>query len=533
MNHVPVLIVGGGPIGLSASVLLSRFGVGNLLVNQRPTTSVHPRARFIDVRTVEILRQMDVADAVIDTGLPPEWVQSVRYSTSWDEPEVWRLPTDSYHSVPRDYSPTVPVMTSQDRVEPILLEAAHSYDRAEVRFGAELVELTQDAEGCRARYVDVETGAETEVTCDYVIGADGRRSTVRDQLGADLEPGFFREHPVQDFWFQADLSRFHGDRIGALLFVNHPRGYGLFQPLDGKRLWRAQCTSFNPPIAPGRAPDELCIQWIRSAIGDHDAEVELEVFGNAPWHPEAMLADLFQQGRVFLGGDAAHMLVPTGGLGMNLGYHGIHNLVWKLANVLAGHASPTVLDTYELERKGQSERTRVASIDNARLAGELYRTHAQGGDVAAAADRLLQYGNFEGLIMGYEYDSPLCRTDPDPAPPVDNDILDFVPAVRSGRRAPHVWLDQGQHRSIIDLFGADFVVVAGRPSTAVDAALAELNGQGLPVRAETLPDHAVADESLYSADEALLVRPDGFVAARWPVDESPGALAPLITGSEL
>ena len=121
-----VLIVGGGPIGLTASIALSRFGIDSVLVNERSTTSHHPRARFIDVRTIEILRQLDVADAVIDIGLPPEWVESVRYSTTWAEPEVFRLLTESYHSVPRATSPTIPVMTSQDLVEPILLDAASS-----------------------------------------------------------------------------------------------------------------------------------------------------------------------------------------------------------------------------------------------------------------------------------------------------------------------------------------------------------------------------------------------------------------------
>ncbi len=187
--HVQVLIVGGGPIGLTASVLLSRFGIETLLVNERPTTSTHPRARFIDVRTTEILRQMGLADEMLATGLPPEWVESVRYSSTRAEPEIYRLPTESYHSVPRSWSPTVPIMTAQDLVEPIMLDAARSYAAADVRFGTRLVALDQDDDVCRARVRDVATGAELDVTADYVIGADGRRSSVRELLGGDLDVG--------------------------------------------------------------------------------------------------------------------------------------------------------------------------------------------------------------------------------------------------------------------------------------------------------------------------------------------------------
>jgi len=525
--HVPVLIVGGGPVGLTASLLLSHFGIESMLVNHRSTTSTHPRARFIDVRTVEILHQIGLADDVIATGLPPEWVQSVRYSETFTSPEVYRLPTDSYHSVPRDYSPTIPVMTAQDLVEPIMFAAARSCDTAQVRFGHELVALVQDADSCTARIRDLESGAEFTVASDYVIGADGRHSTVRELLGGELEEGFSRAMPVQDVLYHADMSRWVGDRIGALLFVHHPRGYGLFQPMDGKTRWRAQCTTFNPPIDADAITEADCVAWIRSAIGDTDGELELTVEGIAPWAPEARLSDRFRQGRVFLAGDAAHMLMPTGGYGMNLGYHGIHNLAWKIAFVLNGWATRDILDTYEQERRPQSDLTRVASVDNARLAGNLYRTHYGGGDLADAAHRLRQYGNFEGMILGFEYASPLCLPDAEPGPQVENQIVDFEPCVRAGRRAPHVWLDERRTRSVLHEFGRDYVLLidpVGQP--AIAAEVDRLATGGLPLRIYPLPD-PVYDAGLYRRGENVLVRPDGVVAGRFsataPID-LPGLL---------
>lgn len=527
-RHVPVLIVGGGPIGLTGSNLLSQFDVEHLLVNRRPATSDHPRARFMDVRTLEILRQVGLADAVIDTGVPPEWVSHVRYSTTLAEPEIWALPTGSYHSVPRPYSPTVPVMTSQDLIEPIMAMAARRHDTADIRFGTELAALSQDPERVTAVIRDMHNGETETVTADYVIGADGRNSTVRELIGGELMEGFSQSGLIQDVLFHADLSRWVRDRIGALLFVFHPMGYGLFQPVDARTRWRAQCTTFTPAVEPDDITPELCTAWIRSAMGDTDGEIDLEVLSIAPWAPEAHLSDAFRAGRVFLAGDAAHILVPTGGLGMNLGYHGVHNLAWKLAFVLRGCADPAILDTYETERREQSDRTRVASVDNARLAGDLYRTHFSGGDVPAAAQRLLQYGNFEGLILGHEYSSPLCMRDADGPPVVDNEITEFVPVVRSGRRAPHVWLDPSASVSLLDRFGERWVLVVPSDAPAGDVAAdsmpASAPGEsaaqavadsGYPIGIERVRAAALAADGLYATDETVLVRPDGFVAARF------------------
>ena len=256
-----------------------------------------------------------------------------------------------------------------------------------------------------------------------------------------------------------------------------------------------------------------CIEWIRSAIGDTNGELEPEVQSIAPWSPEAGLSDDFRRGRVFLAGDAAHTLYPTGGLGMNLGYHGVHNLVWKLALVLRGALPASVLDSYEDERRPQADRTRRASVENAGLAGDLYRAYATKGDIEAAGFNLRQYGNFEGLVLGGEYRSALCTAEAEPAPPVDNELIDFVPLVRTGRRAPHVWLDEAQTESVLDHFGSQYVLLMAAPHDEANAAVERLQASGLPMVALKLPNRADVTD-LYRADELVLVRPDGVIAAR-------------------
>ncbi|MEM7096451.1 MAG: FAD-dependent monooxygenase [Actinomycetota bacterium] len=505
---VPVLIVGGGPIGLTASVLLSHFGIESMLVNDRATTSTHPRARFLDVRTAEILEQVGLFDSVNATGLPVEWLDSVRYSATMIEPEVLRLPTASYDCTPRDISPVVPIMTSQDLVEPIMFDAARSFDAATVSFGTEVVALESDETGVTVRLQDRRSAERRTVRAGWVIGADGRGSVVRDLAHCGLAEGTVGA-PVQDVLYHGDMSAFVGDRTGALLFVFHPMGYGLFQPLNGADRWRAQCTTFTPAVDPDDVTPELCEQWIRSAMGDDTGELDIDILSIAPWQPEERVADRFRDstGRVLLVGDAAHTIFPTGGYGMNLGYHGIHNLIWKLATVIRDRSDQALLDTYEAERRPRVALTLATATENARRAGAMYRAFLGGGDESArahAVDRLMQYGNFDGMVLGGEYVSTLCQAEPEPGPVVDNEILDFVPTVRAGRRAPHAWIDAAGTRSVLAEFGRDYVVL-------VPDAVGEIDSD---VRQAAIPP-----SDPYRDDEVVLVRPDGVVAGRWSADD--------------
>ena len=238
------------------------------------------------------------------------------------------------------------------------------------------------------------------------------------------------------------------------------------------------------------------------------------------------MAKAFRKDRIILVGDAAHAFIPTGGLGSNAGLQGVRNLAWKLAFVLKGVSPESLLDTY-FEEQGKLAATRIEqSLRISRLTAPLLSAHFGGRDTTQQKAALKLWGNYDGLILGFEHRSPLCLTDSSPAPAGDDPIRDFVPTVRSGRRAPHIWLDSAHESSTLDWFTTDYMAALGSDvdEASWSDAVSKLAGSGFAIRTERLPEGDVAP---WSQDEVVLVRPDGIVAAHWPSDA--GAPLPLLT----
>jgi putative polyketide hydroxylase len=502
---VPVLIVGGGPVGLSASLLLSRLGVCSLLVERHPGTSIHPKARGLNVRTLELLRVWGLELAVREAARDLDRARDVAWAPTLLAPEVKRVPYGGDGERFEVDSPTSSLGCAQDKLEPILLDAARSYGIGAVRFGHELVDLEHDAEGVFATVVQVASGEETHVRADWVVAADGAQSRIRSLLNIGMRgPGALFHR--MGIYFRADLREVGRDRPALMYMLSPPEGAGVMAAVNLADLW-LYMAPFSPEQG-DRVEDftmERCVQLVRAAIGSQSLEVE--VLSAMPWEGSSAIAERFQEGRVFLAGDAAHLIPPTGGQAMNVGIQDVHNLAWKLAAHLAGWAGPGLLDTYDLERRPFAQ----AVTGDASL------------NVGGFGQRREQFSN-RGRVLGVSYDSAAVVPDGTPLPEVANPVVDYLPTARPGSRAPHLWLWRDDARiSALDLYDTNFVLLTGPTGQAWKPAAAMAAGElGAPVCCYSIgPDSELLDPqnewpALYGIepDGAVLVRPDGHVAWR-------------------
>jgi putative polyketide hydroxylase len=529
-----VIIVGGGPVGLSAAILLSRLGVPVLLAERRPTTCTHPKATVLNTRTMELFRLWGIEDEVRDRGLAIDHSTAISWVTALDGHLIGQLDLlDGGAKLDEmlDQSPTVPSICPQDVVEPLLLECARSYPTADIRFATEVVALEQDDVGVAVTLRDAD-GRETRARAPYAIAADGSASATREALGVAVDGPGALGHLV-NVYFHADLGPWVERFPSVLYWVVNPDVQGVIHSLDGSRRWLLN--AFRDPDAAGDEDytPERCATLVRGAVGV--PSLELEIQSIKPWTMEALAAERFRRGRVILAGDCAHLFPPTGGFGLNTGIQDAHNLAWKLAAVLAGWAGPSLLDTYEVERRPVVNLNAAQTVLNARNIMDMlfHRVRDQhalvdpGPDgaalrakLAAAIPEQREHFDFQGEALGAVYSSRAVVPDGSSPPAVANPITDYVPSAHPGARAPHAWVRvDGAERSTIDVFDGRLVLLAGPAGDAWRQAAATLR---VPLTAVSLGVEVDAAEQqaelldLYGlrADGAVLVRPDGHVAWR-------------------
>ena len=488
-RSVPVLIAGGGTVGLTVSVLLARHGVRSLVAERHPGTSILPRAFGINVRTMEIFRVLGMEDAIQAVEVDVARLPLLLAMRTLDGPVLESVPFQNTGD-PEDPawpSPTRTIFCAQDVLDPILARAVGQTGLAELWFGTEVSGIRPDPAGVTAELTDRRDGTCRLVRADYLIAADGANSSVREAIGIGMAG-----HDISteiNVLFEADFSRALGAKRAILYRLHNqwlPEG-GLFRNIDGGNRW----TLFTRDT--GDAAPERIAETIRGCAGDPDLEVQIVASG--AWRKAALLADRFRTGRVFLAGDAAHWLTPAGGLGMNTGIQGAHNLAWKLAAVLHGWAGPELLDTYQAEWRPAARRVVELS----------YRIETTGH---RAASKML------GQMLGATYQEGAFVPDGTGPPDVADPVADYVPTARPGHRAPHYPLSvAGCRRSTIDLFDGKFVALSpGR--RWCDAARAAAASLGVPLSAHVIADPAWATRYGVGPDGAVLVRPDGYVAWR-------------------
>ena len=507
MIKTEVCIVGCGPIGLSSAILLARQGIQVLLVERRGELNTHPRSRFVDVGTMELMRYFGIEKQVEATGLGPDWTAFNRWSPALTSDDCVSIASPSFHSVPNTISPCLPVMTCQDHVENALLKVVHAEANIDCRFNTEARDIKQDDTHVSLTIADLVNGDEKQVDAAYLIGADGPHSRTRALIGSELETDPLQMYS-QDVIFDGDLSKHVGDRKGSLLYSAGPSGVTIFQPLDGVRRWRVQIFK---PHEEDLSEAEIT-ERVSAAIGDTDIQLDIKSVGH--WQPTPGCTTKFREGRIFLAGDAAHISLPTGGMGNNIGFAGARNLAWKLAYVLRGKADDSILDSYEAEMMPAAQKRIAHGVSITEGMRGLIFAIIAGEDVADGAHATRFYADYDNIILGHEYASGLVMAESTEPPVGDSEISDFIPCVRSGRRAPHVWLNTEKTFSVCDWFGTTHVLLAGVGVThqpwqnAVDQF-----AHDYPLVYRAMPQHDA--QGIYADDELVLVRPDGVIADHW------------------
>lgn len=535
-EHVPVLIVGGGIVGLSASLFLSRQGVSSLLVERHQGTSIHPRARGVNTRTMETYRELGLEEAIRVAGaeLSPSFglftARTLREAIE-PLPRRSRPAVFAGATVFDEISPTSGNRVTQDLLEPVLLAEARKRG-GDLHFSTELRSFEQDEAGVTATIVERESGLQSTVRADYMLAADGAGSHIREMLGVSLS-GKGTLGYLLNILFRADLRAFVQNREFSICVIEQPELRGLFTSINNSDRWVFHL-SYDPAKGekPADFPPERCQGLLHQALGMPD--LELEIKSILPWEAAVRVVDGFQQGRVFFAGDAAHQMPPWGGQGANTGVQDVHNLAWKLAAVLKGQAAPALLTTYDVERRPVGRKAAEKSAQRADKHGLLavkawqiwlmqaFLKLSRLGLLRKAMSKNAQMASPWSIGYGYQYHSSAIIPD---SPKQQKAIMDGHP----GTRVPHIWVEhQGRRISTLDLLGVGFVLFAGSSASAWSEAatsVASRLGVELTVYQPGPKGNLLDKKNLWPAragispSGALLVRPDGFVA--WRSREQP------------
>ena len=503
VRHIPVLIVGAGLAGLSAAVLLAWRGIPNLVVEKRGSTSRHPRARGINFRSMELLRIVPGLEDELCAASRSEFA-IVEAETVVSAPSKVIVPPGGFDT--RQLTSATMSMAGQDLVEPILLRRARRLG-AEARFLTELVDFSQDVSGVTAHLRNGTTGEEETIVADYLIAADGNRSAIREGLGiATTGPGAFSQN--LSILFDSDFAPPEGERA-FLRHLRNPDFAGVFVSTDNPRIALVSF-EYDPTIENIADFDsKRCAEIVRAALGVND--VAINVLDVTPWEMSSRLAEIMAVGRVFLAGDAAHTMPPTGGLGGQTAIQDAGDLAWKLAMVLQGQGAPALLETY------QAERCPVAAMTVARqTANYVQRVRPDRKDLADPNAEL----DYLSAAMGYVYRSAGVTGEM----PDDGCIAEspLKPSGRPGTRLGHVPLMRNNVAiSTLDLIGRNFsLLVAPGGGAWVDAARRLRDRSSAPLVDYRIDADAIDCDELFlqrtglENDGAILARPDGFIAWR-------------------
>jgi 2-polyprenyl-6-methoxyphenol hydroxylase-like FAD-dependent oxidoreductase len=565
-EQVPVLIAGGGPVGLTLALTLAQYGVAAILVERNPSTTTHPKMDITNGRSMELFRHLGVADELRKVAVPEDHPFDVSWVTDLSGWELarFRYPTPARRRASirecKDGAMTLePAMrVSQALLEPALKGILESRaPQIDIRFGWALDSFSQDADGVDAVIRCSTTGETRTIRPQFLAGCDGAGSVVRTGLGIGLDDIDLRRLAIRELGvgrllpaaIRAYLSdrekpmdgriylihftspdRELFERFGTAWHTQSPEGWTLISQND-RDTW-----TLHTLLGAGTDVDAIePKQFLFARLG---IEFDCDILCANAWRPRLSLAESYGRGRVWLAGDSAHQVVPAGGYGMNTGVGDAVGLGWMLAAIVQGWGGHRLLEAYETERRSVAIRNRAASARHTlvRLAIKTaYRRaiHTDGWNGESSRRRLarqiLDLGNLEnesdGIEFGYRYDtSPVVCSEPHTAPVHRMEV--YTPGTRPGARPPSLFLDDG--RAMFDLFGLGFTLLRFA-DLDVDAFVEAAVDCGVPLQVvDVRDDHA---HTLYERD-LVLIRPDHHVAWRGDtVPDRPGAILNRIRGA--
>jgi 2-polyprenyl-6-methoxyphenol hydroxylase-like FAD-dependent oxidoreductase len=545
MTPAPIVIIGGGPVGMVLAMNLAAFGVRSTLINTEPNSRWHPKGNTHNARTMEHYRRLGISKMLRQVGLPSDHPTDVAYFTSLNGWEMARhvLPSEQEkmasvaEAAPTDQVPEPLFRANQMYVEAALVEHVHTVKLIDARYGWRCTTLAQESAGSFTIAIEeVGTGRREELAARYLIGCDGGHSIVRNWLGI----GYRGERPSEDAFTSGATLATHV-RAPALydgVLKRHKRAWhhwavnpkvrGLIQTLDGKGdfLFNTRIKTIDEP------PDSNFIA--RAFLACVGEEVPIAFLGHMPWTAgQAAVADSFGHGNVWLAGDAVHLFTPTGGFGMNTGIDDAANLGWKLAAMVQGWGGPHLLASYGAERRpiafrntGMAKQFSV-DLNEAPIDPEMTEDNAAGAAARARTGAFFARFGEEfaslGIQLGVRYEGSRIVV-PDGTTATKDDSTIYTPSASPGGRAPHLFLGSGD--SLFDHFGTGFTLLRLGGDVDIRPLAEAAQARGVPFTSFDVRLREGRD--LYEADLAL-IRPDQHVAWRGHrlPDDSDALLAQL------
>jgi 2-polyprenyl-6-methoxyphenol hydroxylase-like FAD-dependent oxidoreductase len=512
--ETPVLIVGGGPVGLAIAADLGWRGIECTLIEQTDGEITNPRIIAENVRSMEFCRRWGISKDVAAAGFPPDYPHDGLYVTSLTGHLIARITRPGHGGgPPTPVSPERAQRCHQGLFDPILRRLADSLPTVRMRYNCAFESFQQDAHGVTSRVRDVVTGWLKEIRSQYVVACCGGRSSIRRTLGIAMEGNPALGYPINIVFRVPELWKLHDKGKSAMCYLIGSDGvWATINSVNGRDLWRISLL-----LKERKDVADIDVNAvIEKVVG---RRFDYEIVSVVSWVQRAIIADRYGDDRVFIAGDCAHQNPPDGGLGMNTGLGDAIDIAWKLAGVLDGWGGSELLASYEADRRPIAQRNVAEALRSIERRNFRNVAGIEGFDAAATETRrrcvekiereTASFFRTDGVALGYRYEnSPICWPDATPAPPDDPEI--YVATTRPGHRVPHAWLKSGV--STLDLFGRGFTLMrlgegAPDPSPLVQAA----RRKGMPLTVYSSDDPVL--HRLYER-KLVLVRPDGHAAWR-------------------